>query len=81
VTFARSDVATAFPDSAHSVLELAETCDVPARWSCRTGVCHTCVTPLLAGDVRYAPAPLEPPDDGQVLICCAQPTSDVVLDL
>ena len=81
VTFARSDVATAFPDSARSVLELAETCDVPARWSCRTGVCHTCVTPLLAGEVRYSPDPLEPPPDGAVLICCARPTSDVVLDL
>jgi ferredoxin-NADP reductase/MOSC domain-containing protein YiiM len=81
VTFARSDVATAFPDSAHNVLELAETCDVPTRWSCRTGVCHTCLTPLLAGEVRYSPDPLEPPTDGQVLICCAQPTSDVVLDL
>jgi ferredoxin-NADP reductase/MOSC domain-containing protein YiiM len=81
VTFARSDVATAFPASARSVLELAETCDVPTRWSCRTGVCHTCVTPLLSGDVGYAPSPLEPPPDGQVLICCAQPTSDVVLDL
>jgi ferredoxin-NADP reductase/MOSC domain-containing protein YiiM len=81
VTFARSDVATAFPTSARTVLELAEACDVPTRWSCRTGVCHTCVTPLLSGEVRHAPAPLEPPPDGQVLICCAQPTSDVVLDL
>jgi ferredoxin-NADP reductase len=26
-------------------------CDVPTRWSCRTGVCHTCSTPLLAGAV------------------------------
>jgi ferredoxin-NADP reductase/MOSC domain-containing protein YiiM len=81
VTFSRSDVATAFPDSVHSVLELAETCDVPTRWSCRSGVCHTCITPLLSGDVRYAPPPLEPPSDEQVLICCAQPTSDVVLDM
>jgi ferredoxin len=81
VTFTRSDVATAFPESARSVLELAEACDVPTRWSCRTGVCHTCVTPLLSGEVRYAPPPLEPPPDAQVLICCAQPTSDVVLDL
>jgi ferredoxin-NADP reductase len=81
VTFARSDVATPFPDTGRSVLELAETCDVPTRWSCRSGVCHTCVTPLLSGDVRYAPPPLEPPAEGQVLICCAQPTSDVVLDI
>jgi hypothetical protein len=23
-----------------SLLELAEACDVPVRWSCRAGVCH-----------------------------------------
>ncbi|MEU9883625.1 hypothetical protein [Streptomyces phaeochromogenes] len=34
VTFARSGISTTFPDSSRSVLELAEACDVPARWSC-----------------------------------------------
>jgi ferredoxin-NADP reductase/MOSC domain-containing protein YiiM len=81
VTFARSGVSTPFPADAGSVLELADACDVPTRWSCRTGVCHTCTTPLLSGDVSYSPTPLEPPDEGEVLICCARPTSDVVLDL
>ena len=61
VTFARSGISTPFPAGAHSVLDLADACDVPTRWSCRTGVCHTCVTPLLSGDVAYAPTPLEPP--------------------
>ncbi|MGY6022507.1 MOSC domain-containing protein [Streptomyces spinosirectus] len=81
VTFARSGISTSFPDRTGSVLELADACDVPARWSCRTGVCHTCVTPLLTGRVSYEPAPLEPPPDGEVLICCARPESDVVLDM
>ena len=81
VTFARSGIATPFTAGRRSVLELADACDVPARWSCRTGVCHTCVTPLLSGDVAYAPDPLEPPADGQVLICCAQPRTDIVLDM
>jgi ferredoxin-NADP reductase/MOSC domain-containing protein YiiM len=81
VTFARSGISTPFPDHTRSVLELADACDVPARWSCRTGVCHTCVTPLLTGRVAYAPTPLEPPPDGEVLICCARPESDVVLDM
>jgi ferredoxin len=44
-------------------------------------VCHTCATPLLSGDVGYSPAPLERPADGEVLICCAQPRADVVLDM
>jgi len=81
VTFARSGITTPFGADWHSVLDLADACDVPTRWSCRTGVCHTCVTPLLSGDITYAPDPLELPADGQVLICCARPATDIVLDM
>jgi ferredoxin-NADP reductase/MOSC domain-containing protein YiiM len=81
VTFARSGISTPFANERRSVLELAEACDIPTRWSCRTGVCHTCVTPLLSGDVTYSPDPLEPPAGGQVLICCARPGTDIVLDM
>jgi hypothetical protein len=44
-------------------------------------VCHTCVTQLIAGTTRYTQSPLEPPADGTVLICTAEPTDSVVLDL
>jgi ferredoxin-NADP reductase/MOSC domain-containing protein YiiM len=81
VTFARSGISTPFAASWRSLLDLADACDVPSRWSCRTGVCHTCVTPLLSGDVSYSPEPLEAPSQGQVLICCSQPRSDIVLDM
>jgi ferredoxin-NADP reductase/MOSC domain-containing protein YiiM len=81
VTFARSGIAAPYATSRRSVLELADACDVPTRWSCRTGVCHTCITPLLNGEVSYSPEPLEPPANGQVLICCAQPSTDIVLDM
>jgi ferredoxin-NADP reductase/MOSC domain-containing protein YiiM len=81
VTFARSGIATRFGAAGRSLLGLADACDVPTRWSCRSGVCHTCATPLLSGSVSYAPDPLEPPADGEVLICCARPGNDVVLDM
>jgi ferredoxin-NADP reductase/MOSC domain-containing protein YiiM len=81
VTFARSGITTPFGDDRRSVLDLADACDVPTRWSCRTGVCHTCVTPLLSGNISYAPDPLEPPADGEILICCARPATDIVLDM
>ena len=81
VTFTRSGITTPFGNEWRSVLDLADACDVPTRWSCRTGVCHTCITPLLSGAITYTPAPLEPPDDGEVLICCAQPGTDIVLDM
>jgi ferredoxin-NADP reductase/MOSC domain-containing protein YiiM len=81
VTFARSGVSARFPAGAGNVLELAESCDVPVRWSCRTGVCHTCVTPVVSGELVYSPDPLEPPADGQALICCARPRTETVLDM
>ncbi|MEV4347202.1 MOSC and FAD-binding oxidoreductase domain-containing protein [Actinoplanes sp. NPDC049596] len=81
VTFARSGLAVRWRDNETSLLELAEASDVPTRWSCRTGVCHNCVTPLLSGEVEYRPEPLESPAGGEVLICCSRPAGDVVLDL
>jgi hypothetical protein len=81
VEFARSNLAIPWDGGYASLLELAEACDVPVRWSCRTGVCHSCETTLVAGDVAYDPEPVEPPAAGSLLICCAQPQRDLVLDL
>jgi ferredoxin len=81
VTFARAGITAGFDRDQSSLLELAEACDVPTRWSCRTGVCHTCSTPLLAGAVTYSPLPLTEPEPGHVLLCCSRPDTEVVLDL
>jgi ferredoxin-NADP reductase/MOSC domain-containing protein YiiM/ferredoxin len=81
IEFARSNLAIPWDSDYSSLLELAEGCDVPVRWSCRTGVCHTCETTLIAGNLKYNPEPVEPPADGSALICCSQPRDDVVLDL
>jgi ferredoxin-NADP reductase/ferredoxin len=81
IEFARSDLAIPWSDDYASLLELAEACDVPVRWSCRTGVCHNCETTLIAGTVDYDPDPVEPPADGSALICCSRPHDAVVLDL
>ena len=81
IEFARSDLAIPWSSDSTSLLEFAEACDVPVRWSCRTGVCHTCETTLIAGQVQYSPDPVEPPANGSALICCSQPRGDVVLDL
>ena len=81
VTFARSGLSVRWSDRHRSLLELAEACDVPTRWSCRTGVCHNCITPVLSGGIEYSPEPLERPGGGQALICCSRPGEDVVLDL
>jgi ferredoxin-NADP reductase/MOSC domain-containing protein YiiM len=81
IEFARSSLSVPWSKDYGSLLELAEACDVPVRWSCRSGVCHTCETTLIAGDLDYSPDPLEPPADGSGLICCSRPHDDIVLDL
>jgi ferredoxin len=81
VGFARSDLTVRWGADYASLLELAEACDAPVRWSCRTGVCHTCETNLMSGAVSYAPDPVDDPAQGSALICCSQPTGDLVLDL
>jgi ferredoxin-NADP reductase/MOSC domain-containing protein YiiM len=82
VSFARSGIQAHWSASAYqSILELAEACDVPVRWSCRTGVCHNCESGLVSGAVIYGPEPLEKPADGNLLVCCSQPIRDLVIDL
>jgi ferredoxin-NADP reductase/MOSC domain-containing protein YiiM len=82
ISFARSGIAAHWKASAYqSLLELAEACDVPVRWSCRTGVCHNCEIGLISGFVTYQPDPLDSPAEGNVLICCSRPQKDLVIDI
>ncbi|MFC0698885.1 MOSC and FAD-binding oxidoreductase domain-containing protein [Paraburkholderia humisilvae] len=82
VSFARSGIAAHWNAAVYpSILELAEACDVPVRWACRTGVCHNCESGLVSGKVAYGPEPLDQPADGNVLVCCSQPVDDIVIDL
>jgi ferredoxin-NADP reductase/MOSC domain-containing protein YiiM len=82
VSFGRSGIAAHWKASSYqSILELAEACDVPVRWSCRTGVCHNCESGLISGAVVYGPEPLDKPADGNLLVCCSQPLRDIVIDL
>ena len=81
ITFARSDLTIPWRGDYGTLLELAESCDVPVRWSCRSGVCQTCETTLITGSVSYNPDPIEPAAQGSVYLCCSQPRDDIVLDL
>jgi ferredoxin-NADP reductase/MOSC domain-containing protein YiiM len=81
VTFSKSKISFRWHPRFGSLLEAAEACDVPVLWSCRMGVCHRCETGIIDGEVTYSPSPLDPPADGNVLICCSIPSSPVDLDL
>ncbi len=81
VFFTRSGLTVPWSSRYGSLLEFAEARDIPVRWSCRTGVCHTCESGLIGGKINYAPKPLDRPSEGNVLICCSTPLSEIELDL
>lgn len=81
VSFARSGLDASWDPKYATLLEFAEACDVPVRWSCRTGVCHMCESGLISGNVAYLPEPLDAPARGNLLLCCSQPRGDVAIDL
>jgi ferredoxin len=81
VSFTRSGLTVPWDSRFGSLLEFAEACDIPVRWSCRVGVCHTCESGLIDGRIGYAPEPLDRPSEGNILICCSAPLSDIELDL
>jgi ferredoxin-NADP reductase/MOSC domain-containing protein YiiM len=81
VSFTRSGLTVPWDSRYGSLLEFAEACDVPVRWACRVGVCHACESGLIDGRISYAPAPLDQPVEGNVLICCSTPQTAVELDL
>lgn len=81
VTFSRSGLAATWSPDYHSLLEFAEACDVPTRYSCRSGVCHICLTGIVDGTATYVQTPLDQPPSDSVLVCSAVPDGDLVLDL
>ena len=81
VTFVRSGLAVSWDGRFRSLLELAEACDVPVHWSCRSGVCHRCECGIVDGELEYSPDPIDPPREGLALICCSTPRTSVDLDL
>ena len=36
---------------------------------------------VVEGSLKYSPEPLDPPSDGNALICCSMPLADIQLDL
>ena len=81
MTFSRSSVTASWDPSYGNLLEFAEACDVPVNFGCRNGVCHLCESGVLTGEIEYVIEPLERPDAEHLLMCCAQPTSELTLEL
>lgn len=80
VEFRKSGRSVVWEDSP-SLLDFAEMQGLTPDFSCRAGICGSCKTPLLAGEVTYFQEPLDAPEAGSVLLCSCQPKGPIVLDL
>jgi ferredoxin-NADP reductase/MOSC domain-containing protein YiiM len=81
VEFSKSGVKTNWNPSFDSILDLAEANGLSPDYSCRSGICHTCMCRLEDGEVEYVEEPLDPPEEGCVLICVSKPKKNIVVDI
>lgn len=82
VTFRRSNIAVAWDSTLETILDLAEANGIAADFSCRSGVCQTCICDLIEGEIEYIHDDVYPPEEeGKVLICSSVPKTDVVIDV
>ncbi|RCK51654.1 hypothetical protein TH25_08150 [Thalassospira profundimaris] len=76
VEFAKGGkTATWNPNTAPSLLELAEETSLTPEFGCRNGSCDTCQVNILQGKVTYEKLPSASPEAGTALLCCARPAA------
>jgi len=82
ILFAESGKTATWQSGDGSLLEFAEANNLEPAYSCRQGICGTCVCRILDGEVEYQQPPVATVDEGSVLICISRPkTSRVTLAL
>jgi uncharacterized protein len=81
VEFRKSGIVAEWNAAAQSLLSFAEEKGLAPEFSCRAGICGTCTSRIISGDVSYFEDPLEDVAQGDVLLCCTRPKTAIVLDL
>ena len=82
ITFTASNKTLTWQKGNGTILEFAEANGINPDYSCRQGICLTCMCELEEGEIDYIEPPTNEPDEGNVLICICQPkTNKVVLEL
>ena len=75
VRFAKSATEAIWDPTKGTLLDLAESQGLRPAYSCRSGICQTCSTTIVEGDVDYLESPMAAPEVGEALICSAYPRS------
>jgi uncharacterized protein len=80
VRFARSGRTARWNGAQRTLLDFAEAQGLSPAFSCRNGICNTCLCKV-DGKVRYIEEPLEEPGPGEALLCCSAPEGSVTIDI
>ncbi|MCF6434040.1 MULTISPECIES: class I ribonucleotide reductase maintenance protein YfaE [Pseudoalteromonas] len=70
-----------FAAQSSSLLETLEQANIEVPYQCREGFCGACRAKLESGEVVYNQEPLAFVRDGEVLLCCTKPLTDIKLTL
>lgn len=81
VTFLRSNRAAPWDPGAYSLLDFAEQQGLAPPFSCRAGVCGTCLSRMRSGAVAYFESPLVELAQDEILLCCSRPTESITIDI
>jgi len=81
VSFLKAGLSAKWDPSFESILDLAEAQGLRPPFSCRAGICHTCTSKVIEGEVEYVTEPLDMPDPGCVLICVSKPKTNLTIDI
>lgn len=80
VRFSRSGREALWDGTRRTLLDFAEAQGLQPAFSCRNGICNTCLCPI-EGKVSYVEEPLETPRYGHALLCCSVPDGPVTLGI
>jgi ferredoxin len=64
-----------------SLLHTLEAANIDVQYQCREGFCGACRAQLNNGKVEYIQEPLAFVREGEVLLCCSRPITDIKITL
>lgn len=81
VTFAKTGQTATWTPEDGTLLDLALSLGIDVPHSCRMGDCQSCLTKLRDGTGDHPGLDFPAPAPGRLLLCCAVPDGDIVLEI
>jgi uncharacterized protein len=80
ISFTKSGLSRTWDSGHRTLLDFAEAQGLSPAFSCRNGICSTCMCNV-EGQVRYIEEPLDEPGPGKALLCCSVPEGPLRIDI